>query len=429
MTDLWTDAEQWKEEWVQVRDLGQGGQGTTKLVRRTGADDTGCLKVLSQQKDPERRQRFLREATAYDTFSHPLIPKLVQSNAHHHADLNWRMFLVAEFIPGPTLSEYVEEHGRLGWNDAHSLTSRLLEVVRYLHENDWVHRDIKSDNIILRNSSPSEPVLLDFGLGFKPDVEETLRTPDGQEIGNRFFRLPELAIGSTAKRDARCDLSFVGGVFFYSITGILPVAPLDEEGKMPHQRRPALDLITAAAGAALGPLLDFFDRCFNTLLSRRYADASEMLVALAALEQARDRVSDTTADDDLALIQGHLNRDSLAQITALADNCMGVYRSMDRVVGQVVGELNGRFVRTQGGMQQKGASVHTNLGVAQALDHDVRYSPRWQIDVQGDEIVVRSDDGFTYRLEALNPDTGAAFASDVRTHLLKGVRKLIEKIA
>lgn len=426
MADLWTDDKQWKEEWEAVRDLGQGGQGATKLVRRKGTDEVGCLKVLSQQNDSERRQRFSREATAYDTFSHVHIPKLLRSNTHYHADLNWRMFIVTEFIPGPTLSEYVAAHGPLAWEDAHSLTSQLLEVVRYLHENDWVHRDIKSDNIILRNGLPSDPVLLDFGLGFKPGVEGDLRTPDGQEIGNRFFKLPELAIGSPAKRDARCDLSFVGGVFYYVITGIVPVAPLDEEGKMPHQRKPASDLISAAAGPALGPVLSFFDRCFNPLLSRRYADAVTMLSALAHLQLARDRVPAATADDDLAFIQGLLNRDSLAQLNALAAKCTDVYRSIDRVVGQVVGELNGQFVRMQGGMQQKGASVHTNLGVAQALDYDVRYSPRWQIEVQGDEIVVRSDDGFLHRLDALKPDIGAAFGSDVRTHLLKGVRILLE---
>ena len=426
MADLWTDSKQWKEEWEAVRDLGQGGQGVTKLVRRKGSGEVGCLKVLSQPNDSERRQRFSREATAYDTFSHPHIPKLLQSNAHYHADLNWRMFIVTEFIPGSTLSEYVEAHGPLSWEGSHSLTSQVLEVVRYLHDNDWVHRDIKSDNIILRNGLPSDPVLLDFGLGFKPGVEGDLRTPDGQEVGNRFLRLPELAIGSTAKRDARCDLSFVGGVFFYAITGILPVSLLDEDGKMPHQRKPASDLIAAAAGQALGPLLSFFDRCFNPLFSRRYADAVSMLAVLAELQVSRDRVPVDTAANDLEVIQDFLNRDSLSQLNALAGKCMDVYRSIDRVVGQVLGELQGQFVRTQGGMQQKGASVHTNLGVAQASDHEVRYSPRWRIEVQGDEIVIRSDDGFLHRLDALRSDTGAAFGSAVRMHLLKGVRGLLE---
>lgn len=68
-------------------------------------------------------------------------------------------------------------------------------------------------------------------------------------------------------------------------------------------------------------------------------------------------------EDDLAFIRSHLQRESVAELQILGTNCRAVYKAMDSIVNGVVAELNGQFVRTQGGMQQRGASVHTNDAV------------------------------------------------------------------
>lgn len=425
MTKVWVDDKKWELSWEGHEELGQGGQGVTRRVdhRETGA--IGCLKLLSKQKDAERRLRFFREASAYDTCQHPLIPRLLASNAHNHADPDHKLFLVTEFISGPTLSKRIEEGGPLSWEDGSTLTFELLKTVVYIHANEWVHRDIKSDNIILRDGEVSAPVLLDFGLCYKEGVADTLNTEHGQEIGNRFLRLPELSVGSLSKRDERSDLAFVGGIMFYVLTGVLPATLQDEGGSMPHQRKAALAQLSAVAGATTPQLLDFFDRCFNPAINRRHPNAKSMLSALEPL-LASGVEAGSEPEDDLAFIRNHLGRDSILELQQLGANCQAVYRAMDRVVNAIVAELNGQFVRTQGGMQQRGASIHTSLGVAQSDNHETRFSPRWEIDVQGSEIVVRSSSDFIFRLDALNPDLDSDFSASVRAHLLRGVRGLIE---
>lgn len=428
MTKVWVDDTKWDLAWTGHEKLGQGGQGVTRRVEHSETGAIGCLKLLSKQNDAERRLRFSREATAYDTCQHPLIPRLLASNAHNHSDPDHKLFLVTEFIPGPTLSKRIEEGGALSWEDAITLTIELLKAIVYIHANEWVHRDIKSDNIILRDGEVAAPVLLDFGLSYKEGVADTLNTELGQEIGNRFLRLPELSIGSMSKRDERSDLAFVGGILFYVLTGILPATLQDADGNMPHQREDALAQLSAVAGAAAPRLLDFFDRCFNPAIHRRHPNARSMLSALEPLLVSGVEPG-TEPEDDLAFIRNHLDRDSIVELQQLAANCQSVYRAMDKVVKVIVAELNGQFVCTQGGMQQRGASVHTSLGVAQSDNHEMRFSPRWEIEVHGSEIVVRSSSDYIFRLDALKPDVDGDFSASVRAHVLKGVRGLIESPA
>ena len=423
MTSVWVQEAKSDLAWTELEELGQGGQGVTRKVQHKESNAIGCLKLLSKQKDEERRLRFFREATAYDTCQHHLIPRLLSSNAHNHADLGYKLFLVTEYVPGPTVSERIEEKGPLTFDDGLKLTIELLKTVAYIHGNDWVHRDIKSDNIILRDGEISAPVLLDFGLSFKEGVADTLKTEHDQEIGNRFLRLPDLSIGSSSKRDERSDLAFVGGILFYVLTGLLPATLQDASGSMPHQRKDALAQLSVVAGSEIPRLLDFFDRCFNPVITRRHDSASSML---ASLETILRRDLDSVPEDDLAFIKSHLARDSVVEVKQLGANCQAVYRAIDQVVNSILTELGGQFVHSQGGMQQRGASVHANLGVAQSDNHEIRFSPRWEIDVQGSEIVVRSSSDYLYRLDALKPDMGAAFSDSLRLHILKGIRGLIE---
>lgn len=425
MIKIWVDDKTWELDWTGHEILGQGGQGVTRRVEHKETGAVGCLKLLSKQKDAERRLRFSREATAYDTCRHELVPRLLASNAHNHADLEHKLFLVTEFIPGPTLSKRIEEGGPLGWEDGCKLTLELLKAVAYIHANEWVHRDIKSDNIILRDGKVEAPVLLDFGLSYKDGVADTLDTQLGEEIGNRFLRLPELSIGSTSKRDERSDVAFVGGVLFFALTGTLPATLQDAEGNMPHQRRDALVRLSAVVGAATPRLLNLLDRCFNPAIDRRYPNAKSMLSALESLLVPNGEPG-PESEADLAFIRDHLCRDSVVELQQLAANCQATYRAMDQVIMAVVADLNGQFVRTQGGMQQRGASVHTNLGVAQSDNHEIRFSPCWEIEVQGSEIVVRSSSDYIFRMDALKPDLDGKFKASMRAHLLKGVRGLIE---
>jgi serine/threonine protein kinase len=67
------------------------------------------------------------------------------------------------------------------------------------------HRDIKPANVALRNDDITKPVLVDFGLSFNDSDADDL-TRVGEEVGNRFLRLPEHAFG---ERGAASDVAIV----------------------------------------------------------------------------------------------------------------------------------------------------------------------------------------------------------------------------
>ncbi len=115
---IWSNSKTWKEEWETERDLDGGGQATAKLVKNKTTGQVAFLKILNRQDDIERRGRFFREATAYETSNHRLIPKLIESNAHQHSNLAYKVYLITEYIPGESLTKYVTNSGGLDFDNA-----------------------------------------------------------------------------------------------------------------------------------------------------------------------------------------------------------------------------------------------------------------------------------------------------------------------
>ena len=178
---------------------------------------------------------------------------------------------------------------------------RLVGILRDCHAQGFVHRDVKPDNIILRDGDPAEPWLLDFGLNYHEEQTATFATEAGQELGNRFLRLPELSAGSRSKQDARSDLTFAAGILFYLLTGRHPDVLQDGEGRLPHQREEGLGLLRGVGGSRDARLAAFFDEAFMPNLSGRFPTAELMLVALGRLTS--EDTPRSTLDDKVQAIR------------------------------------------------------------------------------------------------------------------------------
>lgn len=101
VASVWIEDRTWKTGWEKLEELKGGGQGEAFRARRISDGKTGFLKIIKSKNDAERRARFFREATAYDSFGIAGIPRLIASNAQHHADGAVTPFIVTEFIAGP----------------------------------------------------------------------------------------------------------------------------------------------------------------------------------------------------------------------------------------------------------------------------------------------------------------------------------------
>lgn len=157
-----------------VKVLGDGGFGTTFLaVDMQMPSHRQC--VVKQLKPIDNnphiyqlvKDRFQREAAILERLgeSHEQIPML-----YAFLEEGGQFYLVEEWVAGQTLSQLVQKSGLLSEAEVCGILVKLLPVIDYVHQQRIVHRDIKPDNIILRQTD-GMPTLIDFGA-----VKETMST-------------------------------------------------------------------------------------------------------------------------------------------------------------------------------------------------------------------------------------------------------------
>lgn len=426
--EKWSNSKKWDDNWTVEKEIESGGQATAKLVRHKANGMLAFLKILSRQKDSERRSRFFREATAYATANHDGIPKLVESNAHYHEDFDYKVYLVTEFVPGPSLTKYLEDNGALSFSSAATILQSLTETVQYCHEIEWIHRDIKPDNIILRDSELGAPVLLDFGIAYKDGVADGFATDYAQELGNRFLRLPEMSTGSTAKRDNRTDISFLGGIFYYLMTTQTPSILTDHDGRMPHQRELTAERLRSVFSKRTPALFDFFDQAFSQKLSGRFVSAQEMNLSLSKLINMHEV---NEPDEEEPSIEQVLAAINTKVVQTLARNKALYDRAMDRIKfvhGNILRQVGPVFTSYQTGYVNHVDGLRNDLGFTHFATHDVRFVPKFLIQILGDELVVMADGVSIYRTLADEAVFSKELEKSVEKIYIGGLKKLAENI-
>src|SRR6267143_5072193 len=96
----------WREKWRVLLELSPGGQGNTFLVEpvpSSGQSRRCVVKVLRDQKTPERRARMLQEVTNLRLLNHPRVAQFVESNAEAFNE-DVELYLVTEYVEGDELA-------------------------------------------------------------------------------------------------------------------------------------------------------------------------------------------------------------------------------------------------------------------------------------------------------------------------------------
>ena len=207
--------------------LGAGGMGVVYAARDTQLDRTVAVKVLPPDlvEDPDRRQRFEREARTISQLSHPNLCTLFDVGEHEG-----QPYLVMELIRGVTIQQRLTGHSfRVA--EVLELGAQLADALDAAHTERIIHRDIKPANIFVTDRGQAK--LLDFGLAkLTPDRRQRTGTPDrfdavtlesdqvtrpGAAVGTVAYMSPEQARGE--ELDARTDLFSLGTVLYEMSTG------------------------------------------------------------------------------------------------------------------------------------------------------------------------------------------------------------------
>ena len=212
--------------------LGLGSFATVYRVR-SPEGYLFALKLLPLEEGSVRTRRARREVSLGTRLDHPNLAR--QLGSGQWPDVEPRFLWVKfELIEGPTLEQWGHQPGRT----VGEVVDKGLEVARGLamaHEERVVHRDVKEDNILVREAD-GQAVLVDFGAGYH-EGDATL-TKGVFPTGAHYYRAPETwaflrqhagVPGAHFRAGPSGDLYALGVVFYRLLTGRFPFR-LDEEG-------------------------------------------------------------------------------------------------------------------------------------------------------------------------------------------------------
>jgi serine/threonine-protein kinase len=199
-----------------------GGMGSVYRGKHVLMDKTVAIKVLrpSLAGDDAIVARFSREAKAASKISHP---HAVNVTDFGEAE-NGIVFLVMEYLDGHTLKEEIAKNGPLPVKRAVEIVRQVSGALDVAHSQGVIHRDLKSENIMLVSHNGSEwAKVLDFGNAKirQPPGGESDITQANLVVGTPQYMSPEQCSQSGAL-DARSDVYSLGVIVYEMLTGRLP---------------------------------------------------------------------------------------------------------------------------------------------------------------------------------------------------------------
>ena len=203
-----------------VRAIGKGGYGDVFQAVQLSVDRQVALKVVHRHlaERTDVSQRFRREARLTSRLDHPNAVRVID-----FGDDAGLLYLVMDFVQGPTLKEHLKEHGPVSPAFAAEIVQGIASALHGAHSIGLVHRDLKPSNIILTaDAGGTRPVVIDFGLvkvfSEEPSTEDV--TASHMMIGTPAYMSPENVLGKPV--DGRSDLYAVGVLLFEMLTGERP---------------------------------------------------------------------------------------------------------------------------------------------------------------------------------------------------------------
>lgn len=203
--------------------LNAGGMGTVYRGTHVLMDKTVAIKVLrpSLAADEKIVARFSREARAASRISHPNALTVTDFGE----DESGHVFLVMEFLSGKTLKQVIRDDGPLSLARVVDITRQIGDALNAAHAQGVVHRDLKSDNIMLLDTMTGDHAkVLDFGIAKinEPDgALDTNLTAPNLVIGTPQYMSPEQC-SQDSEIDARSDIYSLGVILFEMLVGHVP---------------------------------------------------------------------------------------------------------------------------------------------------------------------------------------------------------------
>jgi len=261
--------------------IGEGGMGIVYRARHVLIDRVVAVKLIRPDLRGETHLRawMLREARAANRVDHAHIIDIHDIGETDDGEL----YLVMEYLVGTPLSADLAR-GPLPLARGVDIMEQMGAALSRAHDLGVVHRDLKSDNILLttRGGRKDFVKILDFGLAAL--AHDPRLAPKGAVFGTPEYMSPEQARGEQA--GPHSDLYALGILFFEMLTGQLPFRASDRDTLLEMQRT-APPPKPSSIKKDCNPVSE---RIVLKLLEKdprkRYRDGHHLLEELKALQRA-----------------------------------------------------------------------------------------------------------------------------------------------
>jgi len=216
-----------------IRELGRGAMGSVYLARQVSLDRPVAVKVMNPEwaSDPIFVSRFTREAYAAAQLVHHNVVQI-----YDIGEERGRNFFSMEFVDGQTLGALVARHGRLNVREAVGFVLQAARGLKFAHDKQMIHRDVKPDNLMLNREGIVK--VADLGLVKTPESMRDDRAGGGpaaapagvrgrtginitqanKAMGTPAFMAPEQVLDA-AHVDQRADIYSLGCSLYALVTG------------------------------------------------------------------------------------------------------------------------------------------------------------------------------------------------------------------
>lgn len=262
--------------------LGRGGMGEVyeafdavletrvalKTTRAVDCDSGHAMQRLAAEVQVSRRVQQRNVCRVYDLGVH-------EDRSFDRARIH---FITLELIAGETLGQRLRRTGPLDAAAARVALSATLRGLSALHAAGVVHRDLKSDNVMLTPEDPARAaVIIDLGLARSVDVSSGVCRRGGSGLeGSISYMAPEQLLDEPVGPPA--DVFAFGVIAFEAVTGRLPY----RLGSCSVRRRTESRALSPEDERELGALAPVVMCCLDPQPSRRYQSAADALGALEA---------------------------------------------------------------------------------------------------------------------------------------------------
>ncbi|KAF8350135.1 kinase-like domain-containing protein [Amanita rubescens] len=215
-----------KQKFKYVRGdlIGKGSYGRVYMGLNANTGEIMAVKQVELTPSAIDRSAFRKQREIIDSFK--LENDMLKDLDHTHivrylgfeeSDEHLSIFL--EYVPGGTITSCLRKYGRFRDDVTRSFTFQILSGLKYLHSKGIIHRDLKSDNILLDPAGVCK--ISDFGISKKVDDLQNIRAFTNMK-GTIQWMAPEILDTKKAGYDAKVDIWSVGCVVLEMWSGEKP---------------------------------------------------------------------------------------------------------------------------------------------------------------------------------------------------------------